>query len=118
MDDGQLNAELHRLEQRFEDLKEAHGREQVLLKEQLSEYKLTIEKKHLEMNEVRRQINDERGQYETRLHSDARFDGVSGRVSAVEQAVSSLNGRMIGLGAGITVFMFLIQMAFRFWSGK
>lgn len=110
MDEGELRAELRRIEQRFLDFRETHAVEHGLLKEQLTEYKEVVKAKHLEMNEVRRQINEERGQFQTNAHGDATRD----RVVRIENALSNLNGRLIGLGMGLTIIMFLMELAFKF----
>jgi len=109
-------AELRRIDQRFEDYRESQAREQALLKDQLAEYKTSITAKLLEMNEVRRQIYEERGQYQLREKADAILNEIMGRINRVETGTSALAGRLIGMGLALAFFATLLGLALRFWG--
>jgi hypothetical protein len=116
VEQGDLCAEIKRVEQRLTDYMARSAAERETLKEQLIEYKETVRAKHLEMNEVRNQISEERGQFALRSYSDARIDACNDRLTKLESAFSGMNGRLLGLGMGLTVLMFLIEIAFKFWK--
>ena len=111
-----LVAELRRIDQRFEDYRESQAREQALLKEQLAEYKSANATKLAEMNEVRRQIYEERGQYQLREKADAILNEIMGRINRVETGTSALAGRLIGMGLALAFFTTLLGLALRFWG--
>jgi predicted nucleic acid-binding Zn-ribbon protein len=110
--DGEIRAELARLADRIEELKGWYLREQEKLQRDLEEYKEQVRAKHLEMNEVRRQINEERGQYELSGKSDARYDSIVNRMTLAENTASKLNGRLLGLGTALTILMVLLKFLF------
>jgi hypothetical protein len=112
----EIECELRRLEQRFIDAERSHALEQNLLKEQFNEYKEVVRAKHTEMNEVRRQINDERGQFELRERADVQFGNLFDRQARLENNFANFNGRLAGLGIGLTIIMFLMELAFKFWA--
>ena len=109
-------AEIRRVDQRFEDLRETQRREGELLEKQLAEYKATISSKLSEMNEVRRQIYEERGQYQLREKSDALYNALFDRLSRLEKEQSAFTGRLIGMGASLLFFISLFEIGLKFWK--
>jgi hypothetical protein len=113
MTESEMRVEVARVEQRLIDFKEAHLREHEILQAQVAEARKELWTKLGEMNEIRRQINDERTNFEGREHSEAVHNAMSSRLSAAERATTSLQGRVLGVGSAITVFLVLIEIALR-----
>ena len=114
--DELISSELRRIEQRFIDFKEMVSNERLLLDKQFTEYKAFVSAKHAEMNELRRQINDERGQYQTRDKSDAVSNAIQARLTTLDAQYSSLHGRLLGMGLALIFITTLIGLALRFWG--
>ncbi len=119
MGDEEINgweAQIHRIDQRFEDLRESLQREDSLLKEQLIEYKANVQSRLMEMNEVRKQIYDERGQYQLREKADAQIGSIYDRIARLEREQAAFTGRMIGMGLSLMFFTTLLGLALHFWG--
>ncbi len=116
LNDSTWQAEIRRIDQRFEDLRDSQVREGQLIKEQLAEYKSGITAKLLEMNEVRRQIYEERGQYQLREKSDAIYGSLFDRISRTEKEQSAFTGRLIGMGAALLFFISVIELVIKVWK--
>jgi SMC interacting uncharacterized protein involved in chromosome segregation len=131
MTDGEIHAELERLrdavgavEQRFLDFREKYNREQEALKVHLDEYKETVRAKHAEMNQVREQINQERGRYPTFdvLNSavqalDTKISSLANTMQArfkpLEETISNYQGRLWMLGAALSTLWIVLKI---FWK--
>ncbi len=116
LNESTWQAEIRRIDQRFEDLRDSQVREGQLIKEQLAEYKSGITAKLLEMNEVRRQIYEERGQYQLREKADANFGAMLERMSRMEKEQSAFTGRLIGMGAALLFFVSVIELMLKVWK--
>ena len=79
------------------------------------------------MNQFRAQIQEERGEFLTKMEYESRHrelevrlgttkDATDKRISTLELAKSNMDGRLWALGAGVTVLTILVNMAFRYWS--
>lgn len=114
--------------QRFEDYVRAHAREHELYSETLKAAKAAVDIRLESMNELREQINAERGRYETkdasemlRLRADERNQRFQERMNLMEQELTSMLARHEGSRAttvmwiaGIGVFFTLVQIVLRF----
>ena len=101
-----------------------HEREHVLLMQGVEEFKAFLKTKLLEMNEVRAQINAERGNYAAQTTVDAKVDAtraqmssldsaLQARVKSLEMVMSNYQGRLWALGGGLTALTIIIKI---FWK--
>ncbi len=71
-----------------------------------------------EMNEVRRQINEERGAFLSRDRYEAAHEALRGaldqRLKLLETGQANAEGRMWMLGAGISGILVIVQIALHF----
>jgi hypothetical protein len=104
MSDDSSEVRIARLEERYTAQQEAIGLA-----------RKDIERRLDEMNQFRAQINEERNIFMRKDTFDARHGELEGKVSKTELWKSNMEGRMWMLGALITGFMVLIQIAFRYW---
>jgi len=114
--------------QRFEDYIRAHAREHELYSETLRAAKAAVDIRLESMNELREQINSERGRYETkdaadmaRLRTDERGQRFQERMNIMEQDITAMKGRHEGSRtatimwiAGVGVFFTLVQILLKF----
>ncbi len=86
-----------------------------------------------EMNELRRQIDTERGKYMDRetyvrehttlresmaVRIDTLRDTLDTRLKALENTKSNLEGRVWAIGAGISAMVVALQLILHYWGGK
>lgn len=96
--------------ERFEDYTRSHMEKHDLEREALTRARETTELRLREMNNLRDQINTERGQYVSRLA----YDGMVDRINKIEQRQSASEGANTAYIVGLGVFFTVIQIAMRF----
>ncbi len=69
-----------------------------------------VNRRLAEMNDLRRQITDERADFLTRAEYDAKHEALIERISSMERSRANLEGRMWAIGAVLV----LIQVIVRF----
>lgn len=95
--------------------------------------RVALDKRLEEMNELRKQIDHERGKYLPRDLYDKEHDAfrdsiytkfdslretLSSRVSLLENSKSNLEGRMWAIGAMISLIVIVVNLALHFWGAK
>ena len=72
------------------------------------------------MNELRAQISTERGRYVLRESYDEQHsalrDAIDARLKILENNRSNLEGRMWAMGAGLTAFVIILNLALHYWG--
>lgn len=96
--------------ERFEDYTRGHQEKHDLEREALTRARETTELRLREMNNLRDQINTERGQYVTRLQ----YEAIADRMNKIEQAQSSMQGTNAGYVVALGIFFAVLQVALRF----
>lgn len=114
------------LREYFEARWEAHKNEHKLLASAIDRAGQDIDRRLEEMNQFRAQIQEERGEFLTKMEYESRHreleirlsttkDGQDKRIGALELAKSNMDGRIWALGAGITILTVMVNMFFRYW---
>jgi len=100
---------------------DAHKREHALEMQAILVARESIDRRLTEMNELRSQINSERGEFMTRAMFDAKFealaakievaaDTLDARLNSLENARSNFEGRIWAVGAIFAGSIVLIQV--------
>jgi hypothetical protein len=80
--------------------------------------KANVERRLTEMNEMRAQINSERGQYVTREMYDKQYEALretmDARLKPLETIIANYQGRMLAAGAIITFVLGLLQVGLHY----
>jgi hypothetical protein len=100
--------------ERFDDYVASHAREHVLMNEALTRARETTDFRLEGMNELRSQINTERGQYATRAAFDTQRQTTEERLNKIEQAQASMQSANLTWMAALGVFFTIVQLALRF----
>lgn len=100
--------------QRFEDYVRAHQREHELLTVQVDEAKKVVDLRLEAMNQLRDQIEKERGGYQPRAESTLTRERVEERLNKLEQAVSTEASARVTWTAAIALFFMIVTVALRF----
>jgi hypothetical protein len=100
--------------QRFEDFIKAHQREHELEQLALGEARTNIDQRLRGMNEIREQINKERGQYVDRDVFDAKLGIFDERFNKLEKSVTQIQSANATWLIAIGVFFTLVQIVLRF----
>ena len=100
----------------------SHERVHVLEQDAIGLARAAIEAKLEGMNELRAQINTERGQYVTRAIYDAQMDvlrnSTDSRLKLLEQSKSNIEGRMWMMGAGISGAVLELNLVLHYFGKK
>jgi hypothetical protein len=96
---------------RLEANEKLRMRENELLAQQVTQAKATMEFRLEGMNELRKQISDERGRYVEVKEFNPKIDGILDRLSRIDLRVANWDGRFWMLGAGLTGLVVLLQLA-------
>jgi hypothetical protein len=70
------------------------------------------------MNELRKQINDERGRYIEVKEFNPKIDGFLDRLARIDLRVANWDGRFWMLGAGLAVLFTLTQIVISVFRNK
>jgi hypothetical protein len=89
------------LERAFTDYKDHHIVVHDLLAQLITARATDIQRRLEAMNELRAQIDNERGRYVTRELYDTKTDDINERINLQEQFASNIQGRMLVAGAVI-----------------
>jgi len=119
-----LERDLAALDRLVHSQMSGHNREHELLMQGVEEFKDYLKSKLQEMNEVRSQINSERGHFASNSTVEAKLDAaraeiisvdhaLRGRVTAVEVALSNYQGRLWMLGLTLSGLIFVLKI---FWK--
>jgi hypothetical protein len=102
--------------ERFEDYIRSHQHDHDLEREALTRARETTDARLGEMNNLRAQINLERGVYVTRVQYDAMVE----RMNKIEQQQASMQSATVTWSAAIGVFFAVVMAALRFmpFGGK
>ena len=71
-----------------------------------------------EMNELRRQIDSERGRYPTRDYLDSVTSSIDTRLKLLENKGSNLDGRFWAMGAVVGAIVIAVNVIMHFVGGK
>ena len=105
-----VEAHFQATDSRIEGTEKLRERENELLEQQVLVAKAGIEIRLEGMNELRAQINKERGMYLEQSVFNVKHESVLGRLSQLDVKVANWEGRFWMLGAGITALVVAIQM--------
>ncbi len=94
------------MDQRWKAHRVEHDQQQVALDRARDE----VNRRLAEMNDLRRQITDERADFLTRAEYEAKHEALIERIGSMERSRANLEGRMWAIGA---VFV-MIQVIIRF----
>jgi len=100
--------------ERFDDYVSSHAREHALINEALTRARETTNFRLEGMNELRSQINTERGQYATRAAFDTQRQTTDDRLNKIEQSVASMQSANLTWIAALGVFFTVVQIGLRF----
>lgn len=92
---------------------EAHMREHEQSNVAIDTARNEVNRRLAEMNELRAQINVERGEYLSRHEYEAKHDALIERINSMERSRANLEGRFWAIGAAVVV----IQLVIRFLPG-
>lgn len=95
--------------QRFEDSFRAHQREHELMEKSLVEARKVIDMRLEEMNDLRKQLELERGTFQTRTMSDRTRESIEDRLNKLEQAIAAADGRAKTWAVAVGLFFGLMQ---------
>lgn len=100
----------------------AHGEVHVLEQKALDIAKAGINARLEEMNNLRAQVESERGRYLSREVYDEQHaalrDGIDARLKLLETAKSNLEGRIWMMGAGISGAVVVLNLILRYFGSK
>lgn len=100
--------------ERFDDYAQSHAREHALINEALTRARETTNFRLEGMNELRAQINTERGQYATRAAFDTQRQTTDDRLNKIEQGIASMQSANLTWMAALGVFFTAVQIGLRF----
>jgi hypothetical protein len=100
--------------ERFEDYIRAHMHEHDLEREALTRARETTDARLGEMNNLRAQLNLERGVYVTRVQYDAQLD----RIGRIEQQLASVQSANVTWTAAVGLFFTVVMIGLRFMPSK
>ncbi len=106
-----IEAHFEATDARIEANEKLRMRENELLAQQVTQAKITMEFRLEGMNELRKQINDERGRYIEVKEFNPKLDGILDRLARIDLRVANWDGRFWMLGAGLTGLVVLLQLA-------
>jgi chromosome segregation ATPase len=127
-----LAERLKGLEERLTEYQTVQLRERAQAAVTTRETRDEVDRRLLDMNELRRQIETERGNYvsramldaridQTESHSDgrireiaARLEGVVSRLDVLDRLWANLQGRLWALGVGLTVMVIVLNLMLKF----
>jgi chaperonin cofactor prefoldin len=115
------------LREYFEARWKAHEHEHEMLAGGIETGQKDIDRRLEEMNQFRAQIQQERGEFLTKMEYESRHrelevrlstnkDAQDKRLNILELAKSNMDGRLWALGAIVTVLTVLVNIAFRYWT--
>ena len=102
------------IERLMEEYKTAHAHEHKLLSEAVERTAKMLDIRLESMNEFRSQINSERGSFLRCEVYDIQHHSLEEKVNRLEQELSSLRGRIIGIGTAIAVMLLIFQILLKF----
>jgi CHASE3 domain sensor protein len=100
--------------QRFEDFIKAHQREHELIKEAVDEARDSVNLRLEGMNELRAQIDKERGQYVIRTAYDTYKDAQEQRLNKIEKSLATMQSANTTWLIAIGIFFTIVQIVLRF----
>jgi hypothetical protein len=106
-----IEAHFRATDARIEANEKLRERENALLAQQVAQAKTTMEFRLEGMNELRKQINDERGRYIEVKEFNPKMDAALDRLARLDLKVANWDGRFWMLGAGLGTLFTLIQIA-------
>jgi hypothetical protein len=96
------------LEKALDDRFKAHNREHELISKSIVRAREVVDNRLEGMNELRAQINSERGQFVERQNFDTYKDGIATQMGAIASRIGSLESRLTTIAA---VAAFLMPVA-------
>lgn len=123
--DGDCAQDLRALRELLDERDKAHAREHGMLREAIEKAEQGVNLRLEGMNELRAQINAERGSYLTTSTYDAKHEALTqkldqaertlaGRIATLEQQSANTSGRFWALGVGLTLMVIAINVALHF----
>jgi hypothetical protein len=100
--------------ERFDDYLKAHEQRHTLETIAVDIARQSIEFRLGEMNNLRAQINMERGQFATRMEFQTRSQAVDDRLNKIEQSLASMQSANLTWIAALGVFFTVVQIGLRF----
>ena len=109
-----LRERLKALEERLTQHEVTSLREAELVETAVERARQEVDRRLEAMNELRRQVTDERGMYVTRDRMDANIQSMASRIEIMERAWANLTGRLWSLGVGLGIVVILANLLIRF----
>jgi len=101
--------------QRFDDYVKAHAKQHELEAQAVDLAKQAIDIRLGMMNELRAQINTERGSYQSAGEAKIQMSSVELRLRALEQAQAAQAGSNVTWAAAIAAFIVIVQIALQYF---
>ena len=102
------------IERVIEERERTHAAQREAVERALAEAEVTLNRRLGEMNEFRKQIQDERGTYVHKDNLQMHVDASDERIRKLEDMSSNYQGRFWSLGIGLALLTALLNIAFHF----
>lgn len=112
--DSACAQELHALRELLNERQIAHDREHAMLRDALGKAEGAVNQRLEGMNELRAQINAERGAYLSTSTYEAKHEVLVEKINRLEQQGANTSGRFWALGVGLTLIVITINVALHF----
>lgn len=99
----------------FDEYRKGHAREHKLEENARVEARRGMERRLNEMNELRRQIDRERGTFQTKGEAQLMFDRLADRLNKIEQVQAAAASASITWTVAIGLFFTVLTVGMKLW---